>query len=348
MIVPYRKEVGLVQKALPAIAAAMLVGLGYTALASTSVPNLRSGRETLRELDPLLIARYVPSTPKKDKVPAKNAPESEDLTPTTALVEARVNEAMEQLAERFRPSSESISADNTAASEASLQSSGLPTSGIEDRLAALFGSPGENQIATVSPGRRTRIADDRPSLQEIDRTSTPERAGLPDGISDVVGFIPDTDVTLAVRSNVVEATIDVQLHEEESYSQTDFDSFGAWIRDNPSELPRGIKAHLGFDPAFATASLRLDADGEIVELYMMYKEALRELHVVLVEGDNSIYLIDRGFTETSHALREGIVTRADGEIVAVDSQPRAAGSTRATAFYSVFLSWWAETRNSVE
>ena len=72
----------------------------------------------------------------------------------------------------------------------------------------------------------------------------------------------------------------------------------------------------------------------------MYNESLRELHIVLVEGDRSVYLIDRGFQAQSRSLREGTVRRIEGEIMTVDSQRRAASDDRAQEFYNIFLSWW--------
>ncbi len=79
----------------------------------------------------------------------------------------------------------------------------------------------------------------------------------------------------------------------------------------------------------------------------MFNESLRELHIVLVEGDRSVYLIDRGFQEQSRSLREGTVRRFEGEILAVDSRTGAASSDRAREFYNVFLSWWEVAKQDV-
>ncbi len=94
------------------------------------------------------------------------------------------------------------------------------------------------------------------------------------------------------------------------------------------------------DPSDMGASVPFSSEGRRWELFLMYNESLRELHIVLVEDDRSVYLIDRGFQERSRSLREGNVRRSGGEIVAVDSRIAAPSNDESADFFNVFLSWW--------
>ena len=107
-----------------------------------------------------------------------------------------------------------------------------------------------------------------------------------------------------------------------------------------SDLPVGVRVHVNFEPTFLTSTALFASEGRNWELYLMFNQSLREVHLVLVEGNRSVYLIDRGFQEQSRSLREGTVRRTGGAIIAVDSQSGAASSDRARDFYNVFLSWW--------
>jgi hypothetical protein len=118
-----------------------------------------------------------------------------------------------------------------------------------------------------------------------------------------------------------------------------------WMRANVAELPIGIRAHVNYQPSFLTSVASVTRDGRSWEMYLMFNEALEELHLVLVEGDESVYLIDRGFQKQSRSLREGRVRRTDGAIVAVDSRTGVASTERTQDLYDVFLSWWESIRS---
>jgi len=60
-----------------------------------------------------------------------------------------------------------------------------------------------------------------------------------------------------------------------------------------------------------------------------------------VEGNESTYLIDRGFKERSSFLRSGGVSRgSNGALLAFGTTREAASNHRTTEFYQIFLSWW--------
>ena len=112
-----------------------------------------------------------------------------------------------------------------------------------------------------------------------------------------------------------------------------------WMKQNPSELPKGIRQLVRFRPAFLSSVTSFNMDGKDYELYLMCKESLFEVHIVLVDEDEAIYLVDRSFQKLSTYLRKGKVRRTDDQnIVAVRSNM--ASSTSSDEFYSLFLSWW--------
>ena len=112
-----------------------------------------------------------------------------------------------------------------------------------------------------------------------------------------------------------------------------------WMKQNPSELPKGIRQLVRFRPAFLSSVTSFNMDGTDYELYLMCKESLFEVHIVLVDEEEAIYLVDRSFQKLSTYLRKGKVRRTeDQNIVAVRSNM--ASSTSSDEFYSLFLSWW--------
>ena len=134
--------------------------------------------------------------------------------------------------------------------------------------------------------------------------------------------------------------LQIGTQDAEAFDESSADRLGRWMRENPSDLPIGVRVHMNYEPSFLTAATVFRSDDRSFELFLMYNESLREVHVVLVEGDQSVYLIDRGFQEQSRSLREGSVRRTAGSIVAVDSRSGVASGDRSQEFYNVFLSWW--------
>ncbi|MDE2833837.1 MAG: hypothetical protein OXM02_04880 [Bacteroidota bacterium] len=117
-----------------------------------------------------------------------------------------------------------------------------------------------------------------------------------------------------------------------------------WMRLQPSELPPGIRRHVEFQPENLTATAAWVDHGEVYEIYMLVRVPLRELHVVIVHGDETWYLIDRSFERQGRSFRAGYARRAGGVITGVVSEERAAASREAAAFYNIFLTWWDQER----
>ncbi|MFO8028687.1 MAG: hypothetical protein R6U28_02390 [Cyclonatronaceae bacterium] len=120
-----------------------------------------------------------------------------------------------------------------------------------------------------------------------------------------------------------------------------------WMRSNSTELPVAVRRLMTdgrWDDNYLTSQTSFYIDDREYQLLLMTREELREVHIVLVQGNNAIYLIDRGFQQESNYLRVGEVGFRGDEIAEVDSEMRDAGREHTEEFYQIFLSWW----NSVD
>ncbi len=118
------------------------------------------------------------------------------------------------------------------------------------------------------------------------------------------------------------------------------DAIMEWMRLNGSPLPPGIRRHVGQREGDLTARAMAVRDGASYEVYLLARVPVREIHVVLVRGEETYYLIDRSFQREGRSFRSGFARRASGVIQGVVSEEQAASSHEATRFYDVFLAWW--------
>ena len=131
------------------------------------------------------------------------------------------------------------------------------------------------------------------------------------------------------------------------YDQLDVQGIVNWMLDNPADLPTGVRQFVRHRPSFLASTTSFMVEGQRFDLFLMCKESLYELHVVLVAGDRSIYLVDRSFQRLSSYISEGRVRREQqGEIAAIRSEQTSASTETSRDFYSVFLSWW-EQENAI-
>lgn len=332
------------------VALALTVGLLFGAAASlraTSLPAFASGREMIRELDALILERFAFARPEEDPV-EEEVPEPVDEVVEETSFEDEVGAAMQGLEELFGD-------ETTTPTPAARETGGDPGSptGIQAtaddaRFESLFGDRDATPAGRVG-GRRPAGARDGAGGLGI---GINERLAEPDPDSaravEPIAAGPDVAVRTGTEREEVEApTVRISEFEAESFDGSEADLLGAWMRANPAPLPVGVRVHMNYEQAFLTSSVPFVSDGVRWELYLMFNEALREIHIVLVEGDRSVYLIDRGFQEQSRSLREGTVRRTGGQIVAVDSRSGAASGDRAREFYNVFLSWWETAKTDV-
>ncbi len=116
-----------------------------------------------------------------------------------------------------------------------------------------------------------------------------------------------------------------------------------WMKQNETELPVAVRRLMTdgrWDDNYLTSRTSFQVGDREYKLLLMTKEQLREVHIVLVQGNDAIYLIDRGFQQESNYLRVGQVGFRGDEIAEVDSEMRDAGREHTEQFYQIFLSWW--------
>lgn len=121
-----------------------------------------------------------------------------------------------------------------------------------------------------------------------------------------------------------------------------------WIRLTESDLPPGIKRHVGYQSGNLSATALLEHEGASWEIYLMARMPSEELHVVIVRGSATYYVVDPSFKRDGRRFRLGVARRSGGQITGVTSEEHPASSSEATAHYDVFLAWWDELRLTLQ
>ena len=349
MIVPQPRTGRGRQHAVAAFATTVLVVLTYIGLQVARVPAFGAAGAMVRSLDPLFLERF--AVPPK---PTRSADRRRDDLRSVAQAASAssagdVEAALDELVRRFEATGSAVEGSPDRRETALPQGIVREPKGQDaDRFDELFGSTRGPLVAPS--GRRDRPASGAASVGiEIQTAVGRTPTSSVDKISEGVDLEVSTPVHGGRDPDPTEApVVTIREFEPESFQALDVDYLGLWMGNNPGELPVGVKVHVNHLPGFSTAVVPFVSEGSPMELYLMYNESLRELHILFVEGDRSVYLIDRGFREQSRSLREGTVRRLDGEIVAIRSRTGAASSARAREFYNVFLSWWEVAKKDVE
>jgi hypothetical protein len=332
------------------LTAALLFGV-QLGLQSLAVPAFASSRETIRELDPLMLERFMtPPAPEASETPGEEEPVEEIASEEAEVApsfEEEVGSAMEELERRFAGEEAAPPDLDRAAAGDGPAAPGISADATADRFESLFGAAEGVVVGRATRGRTTPTAG--AGGLGLGITERGGEAGADTAIAGgAAGAGPDVMIeTAADRTRPAGEEVEIGEFEAERFDGSEADLLARWLRRNPSDLPVGVRVHVNFQPSFLTAAVPFTANGRRWDLYLMFNETLSELHIVLVEGERSVYLIDRGFQEQSRSLREGTVRRSGGEIIAIDSRTGAASSDRAQEFYNVFLSWWESARNDV-
>ncbi len=308
------------------------------------VPAFASGRDVIRELDPLMLERFATPPPEElDDVTKESVAEDVPDEPLeTVSFEQEVGLAMEQLARAFGNEEAVAPVASAGPSPDGPSPAGITADPRDERFESLFGAGGEVVVGRAARGRGGPTRAGQTGLQigidqRVAGDEEIDRVEIPTG--------PDVAVeTGAARPDATGNEVAIGVFEAESFDGSEVDRLAAWMRDHRAELPVGVRIHMNYESSFLTAVAPFSSDGRNWELFLMLNESLPELHIVLVEGNSSVYLIDREFQEQSRSLREGTVRRDGGVIVAVDSRAGSASGERAQDFYNVFLSWWDVVR----
>ncbi|MDH5234344.1 MAG: hypothetical protein OEW77_05240 [Gemmatimonadota bacterium] len=326
-----------------------MLGL-YAVMAAVPLPSFGSSNAMVRTLDPLFVERFS-APPPLDLARDEDRDEAPQKEPTeAAAADEEVGSALGELSRKFGPSALGPVAATSAATVGvpidARRDAGLPSPVAgreEERFADLFGG-----AATLPPRARDRTEPSgtvRGALESVTRIRTSDSLAsrVPIRAAEAEGRV-EVSAGRAKRGPPASDVV-IRAYEPARFNTVAVDRLADWLRAHAGELPVGVRVHLRQQPSNLTAVVPIVSGGRSLELYLMYNPSLRELHVVLVEGDRSVYLVDRGLQEQSRSLREGTVRRIDGEIVAVNSVAAAAGSDRAREFYSIFLSWWDVARS---
>ena len=350
MIKPKPKPPATASRATALVMTATFLLGSWAGLKELAVPAFASGRDVIRELDPLLFQRYAAPAPPEEPTSAPDqpdeAPESAEEPAEVVSFDQEVGAAMEELERMFASDEPAVPAAERSTDGAEAGSPGIAETPADERFEALFGAGDELAVPGGPAARPGRGADQRGGVgvgitERLGSTEEPETTP-----TDPVAAPPVLDaITETRREATAESEVVIGDFEAESFDGSAADRLASWMRNNEAPLPVGVRAHVNFQPSFLTSAVPISAQGREWELFLMFNESLRELHIVLVEGDRSIYMIDRGFQEESRSLREGTVRRLDGEIVAVDSRTASASTDQAQDFYNVFLSWWETVKD---
>jgi hypothetical protein len=324
-----------------AILVAAQIGLEGLAL-----PAFASGRSVIRELDPLMFDRFAFRAAPDVSGDVAATPEVETPNSDAPLLtfEQEVGAAMQQLEQLFGADGPTAPAlDREESARPGSDAGGISADVPVDRFESLFGAGGAG-VPGRTGGRRPAAGRAGGAGIGVGIQERPAAQDVPPSSGGITG--PGVSVrTGANRSGLAEgAELDITVHDPDAFDGSEADRLALWMESHPADLPVGVRVHVNYEPSFLTAVSTFSSGGREWELYLMFNQALQEVHVVLVEGDRSVYLIDRGFQEQSRSLREGVVRRSAGQIMAIDSRSGAASGEQSRDFYNVFLSWWGVAR----
>lgn len=334
------------------LATALLGGVCYGLLAAATYTIEKPTRELFREVD---FALFAPPAPVLAPEPVASDSEAPEVAPreTTREPNTAAVSALDQLdLSAFLPQELDMpvndAPDPTRSRQASASASGVETAdglaGIGD-FSALDGlntalpAGGRGRAARGSAAAAAGITITSGAGGEAE-TRLGEQVG---GDTRVVGGQQARQVTGLQQGPAVERISLDALGDD--YSNLEVRELIEWMKNNPAELPIGIRQLVRHRPAFLSSVASFSIDGKAYELYLMCKESLYEVHIVLVEREEATYLVDRSFQKLSTYLREGGVRRDGRDIVAVNSRRDAASSEHSREFYGLFLSWWEQARS---
>lgn len=120
-----------------------------------------------------------------------------------------------------------------------------------------------------------------------------------------------------------------------------------WMKQHPADFPEVAQRFMEKSPGDLTSLIHFQIGNRQFQMFLLCKEKLYEVRVCLLEGNESTYLIDRGFKEASSFLRVGSVNRhSNGNIISFNTTRKAASNARTREFYQLFLSWWESVDSS--
>jgi hypothetical protein len=362
MITPEPRDDGSKQRRVAILATSGVVTLLGLLVAVVSVPDFTSPQEQFRKLDPQRFADF--------RVEPEPQPQEEDAEDESdSSEEENPKEAQENAEPQRTP--ERIEAPE-------LSTDGAETSSVLNQTPQQ--SQDQGPSSAESSGGNSSIEVERENVGEVGGAETfdgPTETALPSGDNNqATSGADETGIAIAEGDGAGQgsstgddlggqgaevaagggtaggeggASVEVSLKDvdAEDYGNLEVNKLIKWMRQNPASLPTGIRQLVDYEENHLSSKLRpIEVEGQTYELYLMCKESLKEVHIVLVQDQRAQYLVDRAFQKQSRKFRAGPVRRSSGEIVGVETRGKPRGK-EAENFYSIFLSWWKEAKKNV-
>ncbi|MEZ4698934.1 MAG: hypothetical protein R2834_01280 [Rhodothermales bacterium] len=339
-------------RALLVTGAVSLLSYGLLLAASYSVD--KPTRQVFREVD---LALFAPPTPvlAPDPAPSESAAPEEAPRETTREKPATAVRSLDQLdLSAFLPQELDVSSNDappepTRSRQPAAGAGGVETADALSGLGDLSALDGLNSaLPAAGRGRAGRTSGNPNGGGDIAIASGSGGQGAArvgeqiGGDTRVVGGQQARQNAGLQQGPTVERISLDALGDD--YANLEVRELVDWMKKHPAELPIGIRQLVRHRPSFLSSIAAFTVDGKAYELYLMCKESLYEVHIVLVEKEEATYLVDRSFQKMSAYLREGVVRRDGRDIVAVNSRRDAASNERSREFYGLFLSWWEQAR----
>jgi hypothetical protein len=151
-----------------------------------------------------------------------------------------------------------------------------------------------------------------------------------------------TDDKIIPEAGVIEIPL---ISREKVSKQPDIsviiDQLMLWMKKHPYEFNKVVKSFMMYEKNDLTSKVVFRYKDRVFELYLLYKEKIKEIRICLIESDQSTMLIDSGFKKQSNYLRTGSVVRLEDNMIFSFSTSQYPASEKKTSdFYQFFLSWW--------
>ena len=118
-----------------------------------------------------------------------------------------------------------------------------------------------------------------------------------------------------------------------------------WMKKHPYAFNQVVKSFMMYEKNDLTSKVAFRHKDRVFELYLLYKEKIKEIRICLIEGKQSTMLIDSGFKKKSNYLRTGNISRIeDNTIFSFSTSQYPASERKTSEFYQFFLSWWEQAK----
>lgn len=361
MIVPESRNDEPRRRRLAALATGGVLVITTFVIGFVSVPDFTAQQNTYRKLNPARLAQLRPQPkPKPKKQTDQQSETNEQENPEEAVEDANPQKAPERV-DMSEVSSQGLDVDlspsetpsrNRSRSTDSKASGGNTSVRVQRQDVGKIGGvetfDDPNQ-STVPRGRSNRAE----SGSEGTGIAVAEGAGSGSGTSTGQGFGDGGEVVGGSQGragNMSGTSVEVSLKDLDdfgsNYQNIEVKKLIQWMKEHPAKLPPGVKRHVGYQPNHLSSAVPIEVGNTKYELYLMCKESLYEIHIVLVRNQVARYVVDRSFQRQSRKFRTGTVRRTDGQINGIQSEAEPLGK-QSKEFYQKFLSWWEEAKKDI-